>query len=107
MSGSVSEIWGDSLEIRVMDVQQPFESLATTSRFTFDMFTKLWRKCIFRLKFLEDFWATFVKVRLKELWVVCIASIQMTANLKSSKIVTHSNLIDWMDMMMVLGTMKL
>ena len=31
----------------------------------------------------------------------------MTANLEPWKIVTYSNLINWMDMMMVLGTMKL
>ena len=59
------------------------------------------------LQFREDFLAAFVEVRLKELWEVNIASIQMTANLEPSKIITHSDLINQMHMMMAWRTVKL
>ena len=67
LSGSKTVIWGDTLEVRMMDVQQPFESLVTTSRLMFDMLVKLRREHILGLQFREDFLAAFVEVRLKEL----------------------------------------
>ena len=59
------------------------------------------------MKFLEDFLAIIVKVRLKDVWIVYIAFIWMTPNLESPKIVTDSNFINWMNIMMVLRTMEL